>query len=270
MPKNIFYKMNGNGNDFIILFEKDLLDIKLTKEFIAKHSNRNTGIGCDQFVVLNASKKSDVKMEIYNQDGSIGAACGNASRCVAWLIGKDLGKTNITIEAQDRILSSTIFDNNIVSVNMGVADFNINSLKLIDQYKEGYIDFDDDKLGNGYFVNVGNDHLVFFVDNISLISAKNHLSKYESHQLFPDHINVSAIEFDGNTIKQVVYERGAGETLSCGTAACAAYAICNKYKNYDGELEVFQPGGSLIIDKVDNEIIMKGAITFEFKSTISN
>ncbi len=268
MPKNIFYKMNGNGNDFIIIFASDL-DVSLTQDFIKKISNRSNGIGCDQFILLSDSTKSDIKMDVYNNDGSKGSACGNASRCVAWLVSQQKDKNIISIETVNRELLCQV-NGKHVSVNMGHANFAPISDNIPIDYQDGSIDFADDKLAEGYYVNVGNDHLVFFVSDINNINAKRDLSIYESHAFFPNHVNVSAIEINSTLIKQITYERGAGETSSCGTAACAAFTVARKYRNINPEIEIQQPGGSLFLSENSNgEILMSGDITFEYKDIIA-
>jgi len=261
--------MNGNGNDFIIIFTSDVKGYEINSDFIVKLSDREHGVGCDQFILLSDSKAADIKMEIYNKDGSLGLACGNAARCVAWLISKDLGKKDITIKAANRILECQVSSND-VCVNMGKADFSSQSVALIGDHEGGYIDFGNKKLGNGYFVNVGNAHLIFFVDDINEVSVKEDLVQYESHSCFPNRINVSAVQLNGNEVEQVTYERGAGETLSCGTAACAVYAICREYKEIKSPLIIHQAGGTLVLSANDKtEIIMEGKTTFEYQDVIS-
>jgi len=261
--------MNGNGNDFIIIFTSDVKGYEINSDFIAKLSDRQDGIGCDQLILLSDCNMADIQMEIYNQDGSIGLACGNAARCVAWLLSKDLGKKGITIKAANRILQCQVGSSD-VSVNMGKADFSNKSVALIGDHDGGYVDFEDEKLGKGYFVNVGNAHLIFFVDDINEVSVKEDLVKYESHSYFPERINVSAVQINDNEVKQITYERGAGETLSCGTAACAVYAICREYRNTKAPLIIHQAGGTLVLSANENaDIIMKGDTIFEYQDVIS-
>jgi diaminopimelate epimerase len=267
MPKNSFYKMNGNGNDFIIIFARDL-SFELTKDFIRQICNRGEGIGCDQLILLSESVKSDVKMVIYNQDGTEGSACGNASRCVAWLVSKQKEQNSISIETVNRELICFV-DGNNVTVNMGVANFSPISSNIPIEYHDGFIDFSDNNLGLGYYVNVGNDHLIFIVSDINKINAKTDLSSYESHMYFPEHVNVSAIELSNDYIKQVTFERGAGETLSCGTAACAAFAVSRKYKNAIAKVEIQQPGGKLTLTENDaGHLLMAGEIIFEYQDIL--
>ena len=207
-------------------------------------------------------------MVIYNQDGSEGSACGNASRCVAWLVSKQKEQNSISIETISRELKCFV-DGNNVTVNMGFANFSPISSNIPSEYQDGFIDFSDNNLGLGYYVNVGNDHLIFIVSDITKINAKADLSNYESHIYFPEHVNVSAIELNNDYIKQVTFERGAGETLSCGTAACAAFAVSRKYKNFISNAEIQQPGGKLILsENGKGELLMSGEIIFEYKDII--
>lgn len=270
MPKNSFYKMNGNGNDFIIIFTSDIKNHEINKSFITKLADRQNGIGCDQLILLSDCNNADIKMVIYNHDGSEGLACGNATRCVAWLMAKDLSKNNITIKTTNRILECKV-NGTEVSVNMGKPLFSNKDVGYIGDCDNGYIEFDDEKLDKGYFVNVGNNHLIFFVDDINKISAKADLAEYESHPLFPNRINVSAVHLEGSEVKQITYERGAGETLSCGTAACAVFAICQRYKDVKNALTIHQAGGTLKLSSNDNgDIIMTGDTTFEYVDALPN
>ena len=111
---------------------------------------------------------------------------------------------------------------------------------------------------------------VRFVDDINEVSVKEDLVKYESHSYFPERINVSAVQINDNEVKQITYERGAGETLSCGTAACAVYAICREYRNTKAPLIIHQAGGTLVLSANENaDIIMKGDTIFEYQDVIS-
>ena len=268
MHKVQFFKMHGCGNDFVIIYANQINKNDDIAEFIKKINNRKTGVGFDQLIFLSKSEKSDIKMDIYNHDATVAEACGNATRCVAWLVKQDLDKKIISIEVNKKILTCDV-DGMNVSVNMGKAKFSAKDIPVSDGYSNGIIDFGDELLGKGYVVNVGNPHLVFINNDITIINPENDLAKYESHNYFPEKINVSVISVNKQSVEQIIYERGAGKTLSCGTAACAAFAILVKYFSMNDPVTISQPGGEIKLDKnEENEIIMPGIVTFVFKGEI--
>ena len=250
------FKMDGLGNDFVIV-DRRKSQINLTKEQIIKIGDRNN-VGFDQIIFIEKKVKDVLPIKIYNPDGIEVGACGNGSRCIAYLISKENNQKTIKLEAQNKILEAEILSEKLVRINMGLPEFKDNKSIPI---KEGLdprkvsIDFIQKEYGNGICVNVGNPHIVFFVKDCEKIDIQKIGPKIENHHYFPERINVTFAEVadDYENIKVNVWERGAGQTKACGTAACATVVagylnqltekIC-KVHFKEGTLEIiFDMGG---------------------------
>ena len=250
------FKMDGLGNDFVII-DRRKNEINLSKEQIIKIGDRNN-VGFDQIIFIEKEVKDVFPIKIYNPDGIEVGACGNGSRCIAYLISKENNQTTIKLEAEKKILEAEILSEKLVRINMGLPEFEDNKSIPI---KEGLdprkvsIDFMKKEYGNGICVNVGNPHIVFFVKDCEKIDIQKIGPKIEKHHYFPERINVTFAEVaeDCENIKVNVWERGAGQTKACGTAACATVVagylnqltekIC-KVHFKDGALDiVFDMGG---------------------------
>ena len=275
-----YLKMNGLSNDFVVLDGRKS-PIALSKQQVQNIANRQNGIGCDQLIILEKPKnnKADIFMRIYNFDGGEVNACGNAARCIAALIAKELGKGEIIIETNAGLLPSSI-DGEIVSVDMGVPLFDWQQIPLAEEFADttgielqvGPID--NPILHTPSVVNVGNPHAVFFVkDDIDNYNLDRFGPLLENHPIFPERANINLAQIiEPNHIKLRVWERGVGETKACGTGACAT-AICASRKDLtDREVIVDLIGGRLTIkwQQSDNHIIMSGAYSLDGKGIIPN
>ncbi len=219
------FKMDGLGNDFIIIDQRSK-DLNLTKEQVIKICDRNF-IGCDQLILINKVDSNKNSLFFYNSDGSISGACGNGTRCVAKLLSEEQEKNIIKLETSSGKLISKILNDNIVETNIGKATIewekiplsrNINTKNLEISIKST----DDLEFKGGIAVNVGNPHVVFFVENLEKYNIEKIGPEIENHKLFPEKCNVTIANIlDDKNIKVKVWERGAGLTKSCGTAACA-------------------------------------------------
>ena len=218
------FKMDGLGNDFVII-DRRKNEINLSKEQIINIGDRNN-IGFDQIIFIEKEVKDVFPIKIYNPDGIEVGACGNGSRCIAYLISKENNKKTVKLEAEKKILEAEILSKKLVRINMGLPEFEDDKSIPI---KEGLdprkvsIDFMKKEYGNGICVNVGNPHIVFFVKDCEKIDIQKIGPKIENHHYFPERINVTFAEVadDCENIKVNVWERGAGQTKACGTAACA-------------------------------------------------
>ena len=218
------FKMDGLGNDFVII-DRRKNEINLSKEQIIKIGDRNN-VGFDQIIFIEKEVKDVFPIKIYNPDGIEVGACGNGSRCIAYLISKENNKKTVKLEAEKKILEAEILSKKLVRINMGLPEFEDDKSIPI---KEGLdprkvsIDFMKKEYGNGICVNVGNPHIVFFVKDCEKIDIQKIGPKIENHHYFPERINVTFAEVadDCENIKVNVWERGAGQTKACGTAACA-------------------------------------------------
>ena len=260
------FKMDGLGNDFVIIDQRNH-DLNLNKSQIIKICDRKY-IGCDQLILIKKNRKIDAGLEFYNSDGSISGACGNGTRCVADLLSKENNKKEIIVWTSAGLLKSKILDNNLVETEIGPAKTNWNeiplsknlntknlNIKILDKNNKEHI--------GGTAVNVGNPHVIFFLQNIENFNLKNIGPEIENHELFPEKCNVTLAEIlNKNLIKVKVWERGAGLTKACGTAACATAVAGNinglTEKITDIEFDLGKL--SISIDK-KNSIRMKGPVS---------
>ena len=260
------YKMDGLGNDFVIIDQRNKT-IELSKKEIIKICDRNF-IGCDQLIVVKENKNLDASLEFFNSDGSISGACGNGTRCVAYLLSKENNKKEINVWTSSATLKSIILNNNLVETQIGVPKIkwdeipiseNKNTknlgIKILDENKNEHI--------GGTAINVGNPHVVFFVENINSFNIKEIGPAIENNRLFPEKCNVTLAKvINKNLIKVKVWERGAGLTKACGTAACAAAVAgnINGFTKEKTDIEFELGKLSIFIDEKNN-IHMKGPVS---------
>ena len=264
-----FTKMHGIGNDFIVL-DHTKSPFQLTQEIIQSLSHRQLGIGFDQLLVVENSTLKDVdfKYRIFNQDGNEVEQCGNGARCFYRFV-KDkhlTDKASIRVETKSGVIELTEDDQHMIEVNMGEPIFNPKLIPFIsDTEKNEYsisIDLPDQKeLISIAALSMGNPHAVITVEDINKAHVKTLGAYLESHALFPKRVNVGFMEIvTPHHIRLRVFERGVGETLACGTGACAAVVSGIKRHLLTNPVKVDMTGGSLSIDwKGDkNPVMMKG------------
>jgi len=274
-----FTKMHGIGNDFIVL-DHTKSPFQLTKEIIQSLSHRQLGIGCDQLLVVENSilKDVDFKYRIFNQDGNEVEQCGNGARCFYRFV-KDkhlTDKASIRVETKSGVIELTEDDEHMIEVNMGEPIFNPKLIPFIsDTEKNEYsisIDLPDQKgLINIAALSMGNPHAVITVEDINKAHVKTLGAYLESHALFPKRVNVGFMEIvTPHHIRLRVFERGVGESLACGTGACAAAVSGIKRQLLSTPVKVDMTGGSLSIDwKGDtNPVMMKGPAVTIFEGDI--
>ena len=257
-----FHKMHGLGNDFVIIDSRDNA-VEINSAKARRIADRSTGIGCDQVIVLHASEFCDLRMQIFNHDGAEVEACGNATRCVVTLLGKD-----VSIETAGGILSGTI-TGNLVSVNMGHPRFNWNEIPLAFPMDAGALPLAWDDLSSPICVNVGNPHAVFFHTDQAEIDLETLGPRIEHDSAFPNRINVNIASVVGNDIHLRVWERGVGITRACGTGACATAVAAISKGLVSSPVKVHLPGGTLTIAwQPDQPIMMTGGTTYVFTGQI--
>ena len=260
------FKMDGLGNDFVIIDNRSN-NIELTRDQIIKICDRKF-IGCDQLIFVNKSNKGDAEMEFYNSDGSISGACGNGTRCVAFLIFKETDKKVVDLFVGSNQLKSKILENSEVETIIGVPKTHWKDIPMsenLDTKNLGIEISDKNNLNSkgGIAVNVGNPHVIFFVDNIDDFDLKKIGPMVENNKLFPKKCNFTlANKIGNNHYKVKVWERGAGLTKACGTAACATAVAANLEKLENSSTEIEFGLGKLIIniDK-DKKIHMRGPVS---------
>ena len=258
MTKVEFHKMHGLGNDFVIV-DTRVQDFAVTPTLAAALADRNTGIGCDQFIVIGDSSAADLSMRIFNADGSEVEACGNATRCVVALQGR-----SVSIETKGGLLNGE-FDDLAISVNMGRPRFEWDEIPLAYPMDASDLPLAWDEMAHGICVNVGNPHVVFFHAADTTPDYAQLGPRIETDSVFPERINVNFASIADGAINLVVWERGAGLTRACGTGACATAVAAIRRKLVQSPVDVYLPGGMLSIAWQDGgDIIMTGPATYAF------
>ncbi len=260
------FKMDGLGNDFVIIDNRQKIT-KLTKDQIIKICDRNF-IGCDQLIIIETDKSTDAYLRFFNSDGGESGACGNGTRCVADLISKEINNKNIVLRTLSGILKSEILGNNIVTTEIGVAKTEWNEIPLSKKLNTKnlnikILDKNNKEHSGGTAINVGNPHIIFFVNEINDFDIKKLGPDIENHKFFPHKCNVTIAQVKNkDLIKVKVWERGAGLTKACGTAACAtAFAAkSNNLCNDNTDIE-FENGKLTISIDEKNSIHMKGPVS---------
>ena len=268
------YKMDGLGNDFII-FDRRKRSISLTKDQIVKISDRNN-IGCDQVIFIDKDKNSNAFLKFYNSDGGEITACGNGSRCVAYLLMKENDNKEVFLKTKAGILKAKLNDKNQVTINMGQPNFDWSKIPLLKKmdYKNLKIKINNisgKEVVGGFSLSIGNPHIVFFVKDLDQFNLKEIGPKIENHSYFPEKCNVTLANIKNkNHIKVKVWERGAGITKACGTAACATAVAGSFQKLNERCVDIEFPEGILNIDwKENNNVYMTGEVS-EVKKIIVN
>ena len=257
------YKMDGLGNDFIIV-DRRKNPINLTKEKIIELGSRSN-IGFDQLIFIEKEKENSFPIKIFNSDGGEVSACGNGSRCVAYLLGKILNTKEIKLKTNNRLLNAKIVGNFQVELQMGKPLFSSEDIPLSKKINPADVtlEVNNNKFTGGFCVNVGNPHIIFFVKNCFEYNLKIIGPKIENHILFPEKANVTMAQIiDESNITVNVWERGAGLTKACGTAACATAVAALKNKLVYSEVDIkFKEGFlNIKIDKTEN-IFMTGPVS---------
>ena len=257
------YKMNGLGNDFLII-DRRANTINLNKEKIIELGSRNK-FGFDQLIFIEKEIKKTTPVSIFNSDGSEISACGNGVRCIAYLLGKEKGINNVLLKTNERVLKAEIVEDYSVKINMGKPIFEWNKIPLIKNLdnKNITIDLDNYKFEGGFSLNVGNPHVIFFVKNCFEFDLKKIGPKIENYEIFPEKCNVTFAQVnDKNNITVNVWERGAGLTKACGTAACATAVASLIKKLTENDINIKFKEGNLNI-KIDNDlnIFMTGPVS---------
>lgn len=253
-----FRKMHGLGNDFVILDAREET-VAMDAARAQAIADRRTGVGCDQVILLEPSDVADVRMRIWNADGSEVQACGNAARCVAQLQGGDSA-----IETKSGVIHASA-DSVSATIDMGAPRFGWAQIPLAYAMDTQRMPVGWDELQSPAAVNVGNPHIVFFVDDLDAVDLAEVGPLIENDPLFPERVNVNIAAIEGDAIRLKVWERGAGPTRACGTGACATAVAAVQRGLVRSPVEVRLPGGRLTITWVPGgNILMSGPATHVF------
>ena len=273
-----FTKMHGAGNDYIYV-NGFTQTIDNPSELAILLSNRNFGIGSDGLVLILPSKKSDFRMQMFNSDGSEAEMCGNATRCVGKYVFDNglTNKTEITLETKAGEKYITLLDGDSrarrITVDMGepILDPNLIPVNINEQPVLNYPLDIEGKIWHISCVSMGNPHAVVFTKGIKDFDLITLGPKFETNPIFPRKTNTEFIEIvDRNTLNMRVWERGAGETLACGTGACAAAVAAILNNHCDRNITIHLLGGNLQIEwsEKNNHVYMTGEAVTVFEGTI--
>ncbi len=271
-----FVKMHGLGNDFVILDARPR-PLDLSPEAIRVIADRRRGVGCDQVIVVEPARNavSDAWMSIYNPDGSEAGACGNATRCVAWLLmrekgdkGEDGGK--VVIETRAGLLDAESRGEMMVAVDMGPARLDWRELPAAEAVDTLHMGIGAGALRDPVGVSMGNPHAVFFVDDAEAVDLAALGPVLENHALFPERANIEVAQVLGDgRIRMRVWERSAGITAACGSGACATLVAAARRGLTGRKAEVVLDGGTLSIEWLkDDHVLMTGPISLAFTGTL--
>lgn len=254
-----FHKMHGLGNDFVVI-DARAAPLAVTGARVRAIADRRTGIGCDQLIVLEASASADARMRTWNADGGEVQICGNATRAVALLLGKPA-----TLETSGGFISIAPRDGG-ATVDMGRPRFDWDEIPLAYAMDTMAMPVGWEDLDTPMAVNVGNPHVIFFVDDVTQVDLERLGPVIENDPLFPERINVNVATVTGpHALSLHVWERGAGLTRACGTGACATAVAAIRSKRVQAPVTISLPGGDLVIAWAEGESIrMTGPATHVF------
>ena len=254
-----FLKMHGIGNDFVILDQRSgrkPLDLQQIRHICDRH----TGVGCDQLIIMEPSQKADLFMRIYNGDGSESGACGNATRCVADLYMNEKGVKDCTVETQAGVLKCRQIAPLTVEVDMGTPKF------PAAHFTETIAGLKDPVL-----VDMGNPHAAYFLPTLAAIDIPAIGPQIEHHPFFPNRTNVEFVQvLDRGKVRLRTWERGAGLTLACGSAACATVAAAVQRGLTERQITIQLDGGELHMEyrEHDGHILMTGPVAYVFEGVL--
>jgi diaminopimelate epimerase len=273
-----FFKMNGLGNEIVIVDLRGERHVVTPAEACAIAADPRSTF--DQLMVLHdpRSRGADAFMRIYNTDGSESSSCGNGTRCVAWMLGRDGGKAAVLLETNAGLLATTRIDATHFAVDMGAPKLRWDEIPLAEPFHDTRTielqigPIDAPVLHSPSAVSMGNPHAIFWVDDVNAHDLGRVGPLLENHPLFPERANISLAEVRArNHIVLRVWERGAGLTKACGSAACAALVAAVRKELTDRSARVTLPGGDLEIEwrERDSHVLMSGPVELEHEGHLA-
>ncbi|MGP1256788.1 MAG: diaminopimelate epimerase [Kiloniellales bacterium] len=269
-----FLKMHGLGNDFVVLDARGQA-LELSPAAAQRIADRHRGVGCDQLLILEPARNGgDLYLKILNADGGEVGACGNGTRCVARLIFEETGQPEARIETRAGLLTGVAADgvgDGQVTVDMGPANLGWQQIPLSRELDTLHLDYAKGPLSDPAAVNMGNPHVLFFVDDAEAVNLETLGPQIETDPLFPERINVGLVQhLGGDHIRYRVWERGVGITVACGSGACAAGVAAARRSLTGRQVRVTLDGGDLLIDwRDDNRVRMTGPASKSFAGTLA-
>ena len=271
-----FRKMNGLGNDFVVIDARQK-PLAISEEQARAIADRKSGVGCDQLIVMEKSDQADVTMRIWNAEGGEVESCGNASRCIADIIMTETGRDTATIMTKGGFLAARKAGALLVTIDQGKPKFAWDQIPLSEKFADTrHIELsvgplDAPLMHSPSVVNVGNPHCIFWVKDLAVANLGKVGPMLEYHPLFPQRTNVEMAKVVARDHVMVnVWERGAGLTKACGTAACAVMAAGFRIKIIDAKCRVTLPGGDLFmaVNEANGHVLMTGPVAYEYDGVL--
>lgn len=267
-----FLKMHGLGNDFVVI-DARTRPVPLTEAQTRAIGDRRRGVGFDQLILIEPPQDpaADIFMRILNPDGSQSGACGNATRCVASLVGKALGRTELVIQTISGLLRGWLHEDGTVTVDMGPARLDWQQIPVAEACDTLHLPASAGPLTDGVGVNMGNPHAVHFVPDAEAVDLPQWGPQLERHPFFPTRANIEVASVTGPaSVRMRVWERGAGITQACGSGACAVGVAAIRRGLVQGRrVAVTLDGGVLQIEwRDDGHVLMTGPVATSFAGSI--
>ena len=271
-----FTKMNGLGNEIVVVDVRANNKVFSSDEVAEIAKDRASRF--DQLMVIGrpATRGTQSFVRIYNSDGSEAGACGNGMRCVAWLLAREIGSESFKVETQAGVLDAVVKSTDLITVDMGEPKFGWQDIPLAEEFRDTRAielqigPIDNPVLHSPSVVNVGNPHAIFWVDDVEAHDLGRLGPLLEYHPIFPERANITLAQVTGpKSIVMRTWERGAGLTQACGSAACATAVSAARKKLTDREVRLTLPGGDLtVLWRHDNRIMMTGPVEFEYEGVL--
>jgi len=259
-----FRKMHGLGNDFVIIDARGA-DDPMSPALARAIGDRRRGVGFDQLAIMLDDDEADAGIVFWNADGSTAGACGNASRCLGWILMEETGRDNAVIRTERGMLGCRRIGD-LVEVNMGEPQLRWLDIPLAVKMETKTLALPDGPAA----VGMGNPHCVFFVADAEATKVEKQGPLFEVHPLFPERTNVEFAQvIDRQTIRLRVWERGAGETLACGSGACATAVAAHRRGLTDAKVMIRLNGGDLTVDWREDGVYMTGPTTLVHEGIFS-
>ena len=259
-----FMKMHGLGNDFVVIDSRDR-HIEMSPPLAQALADRNRGVGFDQLAMITAGD-ADANLTFYNSDGSLSAACGNATRCIARFMMTETGRSEITITTDRGTLFAVDAGGGLTSVNMGQPQTSWDEIPLAEAMDTLALPIDGAPTATG----MGNPHCTFFVDNVDAVNLAEFGAAHEHHPLYPERTNVQIAQLIGKDhLRMRVWERGAGITLASGSSSCATAVAAARRGLTGRKLRIDLDGGTLHVDWRQDGVWMTGPTSHVFNGNLT-
>ena len=261
-----FMKMHGLGNDFVVL-DGRARKLAMTPALATALADRHRGVGFDQLAVIVPGAEVDAELIFYNADGSISAACGTATRCIARHLMDETGKTRLRLKAGARVLEARDAGQGLTSVNMGPPETHWQGVPLARAMETLELPIEGGPTATG----MGNPHCTFFVADAEAVDLESRGPEIENHPLFPERTNVQFVSVTGeNILRMRVWERGTGVTLASGSSSCATAVAAHRRGLTGPEVTIHLDGGEIRIRVTDEGVWMTGPTAHVFTGTLTD